>query len=152
MEIDICPRWVLAKLGIQPGRQNHVALFVSTLLALALLPLAIRIPHFCLMREVLGLPCPGCGISHSIMAVLRLKPVTAWDANPAGVAVALAFGFQLLARPIAIIVPRTSDFVSQASRHISNVELASLLLVWLSRAIHGGFNGSSFLFQVQHLN
>jgi hypothetical protein len=54
MEIDICPRWVLARLGIPQQSQHHVALLVSTLLALALLPLAIRIPHFCLMQRVLG--------------------------------------------------------------------------------------------------
>jgi hypothetical protein len=139
MEIDICPRWVLAKLRIPAQSQYHVALLISPLLALALLPLAIHIPHFCLMRRVLGIPCPGCGVSHSIMAILRLNPVLAWDANPAGVAVALAFCFQLVARPIAIMVPRTGDWVSQASRHISNAVLGSLLLVWISRVIKGGF-------------
>lgn len=135
MEIDICPRWVLAKLRIPPQHQYHVALLVSTLLALAFFPLAIHVPHFCLMRKVLQIPCPGCGVSHSIMALLRLNPARAWDANPAGVAVALGFCFQLVARPIAIMAPRTSDLVSQASRHISNAALGSLLLVWISRVI-----------------
>lgn len=135
MEIDICPRWVLAKLRVPTQCQYHVALLVSTLLALALLPLAIHVPHFCLMRKVLGIPCPGCGVSHSIMAILRLNPVMAWDANPAGVGVVLAFCFQLVARPIAIMAPRTSDLVSQASRHLSNVVLGSLLFVWISRVI-----------------
>jgi len=38
MEIDICPRWVLAKLRISEQSQHHVALLISTLLTLALLP------------------------------------------------------------------------------------------------------------------
>jgi hypothetical protein len=135
MEIDICPRWVLARLGIPERCQHHVALLVSALLVLALLPLAICVPHFCLMRKVLGIPCPGCGISHSMLAVLRLNPVMAWETNPAGIGVALAFCFQLAARPIAIMVPRTGDLVSQASRQISNVALGSLLAVWISRVI-----------------
>jgi hypothetical protein len=59
----------------------------------------------------------------------------AWQANPAGFGVASAFCFQLLARPIAIVAPRTGDFVSQLSRHISNVALAFLLLVWISRVV-----------------
>ena len=133
MEIDICPRWVLVKLGISEQHQHHVALFASALLALPLFLLAIHIPHFCLMRAVLGIPCPGCGISHSIMAVLHLDPARAWAANPAGVGVALAFCFQLVARPIAIMAPRASDLVSQASRNISNMALGGLLFVWVSR-------------------
>lgn len=96
MEIDFCPRWVLAKLGISESRQHHVALLGSTLLTLALLPLAIRIPHFCLMQKVLGIPCPGCGVCHSIMAILHVKPVMAWKANPAGVGVMSVFCFQLV--------------------------------------------------------
>ena len=135
MEIDICPRWILARLRIPGQSQHHVALLVSTVLTLALLPLVIYIPHFCLMQKVLGIPCPGCGVSHSIMAILRLTPVMAWKANPAGVGVASVFCFQLVARPMAIMAPRTGVLVSQASRHISNVALGSLLLVWISRVI-----------------
>ena|ERR1019366_53608 len=135
MDIDICPRWFLARLRISEPIQHHFALLVSALLTLALLPLAIHIPHFCLMQKVLGIPCPGCGVSHSIMAILRLNPVMAWEANPAGVGVASVFCFQLVARPIAIVAPRTGVLVSQASRHISNVALGGLLLVWVSRVI-----------------
>jgi hypothetical protein len=95
MEIDICPRWILARLRVPSQSQHHVAVLVSTLLSLALLPLALFIPHFCLMQKVLGIPCPGCGVCHSIMAILRLKPALAWEANPAGVGVASVFCFQL---------------------------------------------------------
>jgi hypothetical protein len=135
MEIDICPRWVLARLRVPQQTQHHVALLVSTLLTLAVLPLVTHIPHFCLMQKVLGIPCPGCGISHSVMALLRLKFGTAWQSNPAGVGVASVFCFQLVARPIAITAPRTGVLVSQVSRHMSNVALGSLLLVWVSRLI-----------------
>jgi hypothetical protein len=135
MEIDICPRWVLTRLRISVRSQHHVALLVSTLLTLALLPLAIYIPHFCLMQKALGIPCPGCGISHSVIAFLQLKPVIAWQANPAGVGVASVFCFQLLARPIAITAPRTGVVVSQLSRYLSNMALGSLLLVWASKLV-----------------
>jgi Protein of unknown function (DUF2752) len=93
MEIDICPRWVLGWLRIPEQSQHHVALLASTWLALALLPVAIHIPHFCLMQKVLGIPCPGCGISHSMIAFLRLNPRMAWQANPAGVGLASVFCF-----------------------------------------------------------
>jgi hypothetical protein len=135
MEIDICPRWVLARLRIPQQSQHHVALLVSTLLTLALLPLMVHIPHFCLMQKVLGIPCPGCGISHSMIAFLRLKPGMAWQANPAGVGVASVFCFQLGARPIAITAPPTGVLVSQVSRCMSNVTLGSLILVWMVRVL-----------------
>jgi hypothetical protein len=135
MEIDICPRWILTKLRIPEQSQDHVALLVSAWLTLALLPLAIHIPHFCLMQKVLGIPCPGCGVCRSILAILRLKPGMAWQANPAGVGVASELCFQLVARPIVIMAPQTSDLVSQASRHLSNAALGGLLLVWIIRVL-----------------
>ncbi len=133
MEIDICPRWILARLGVPERSQHHVALLVSTLFALLAIPIMARIPHICLMRKVLGIACPGCGISHSLTAILRLNPVAAWEANPAGLGVASVFCFQLVARPVAIAAPGTADFVSRMSRHISTVTLGCLLLVWISR-------------------
>jgi len=143
MEIDFCPRWILAKLHIPEQSQYHVGLLVSALLILLFLPLAIRIPHFCLMQRVLGIPCPGCGVCRSILAILRLKPGIAWRANPAGIGVASVFGFQLAARPIALMAPRTGSFVSQASRNISNATLGSLLLVWVYA--FGGYAMLNFL-------
>jgi hypothetical protein len=146
MEIDICPRWVLVHLRLPAQYQYHVALLVSTVLALAFLPVAMHVPHFCLIRTFLGIPCPGCGVSHSIMAILHLNLIMAWNANPAGIAVALFFCFQLVARPIAIMAPRTSDLISHASRYISNLVLGGLLVVWILRVIVGGLNGGNFLF------
>lgn len=45
MEIDICPRWLLGWLRVPQQTQRHVALLVSTLLTLVLIPLVIHIPH-----------------------------------------------------------------------------------------------------------
>jgi len=133
MEIDICPRWILTKLRVPQQSQHHVALLLSTLIALVSISIMARIPHICLMRKVLGIACPGCGVSHSLTAILRLNPIAAWRANPAGLGVASTFCFQLVARPVAIAVPGTGDFVSRLSRHISSVTLGGLLLVWIFR-------------------
>jgi hypothetical protein len=135
MEIDLCPRWVLSKLSVPERDQIHLSLLFSTLFALAVLPLAIFIPHFCLMQRFLGIPCPGCGILHAMMAILTLNPAAAWHSNPAGFAVALDLGFQLVARPLAILMPHTGESVCVASRFISKFGLASLLSVWIVRLI-----------------
>ena len=135
MEIDLCPRWVLSKLCVPERNQIHLSLLVSALFALAVVPAAAFVPHVCLMQRLLGVPCPGCGILHSMMAILRLNPGAGWNSNPAGFAIALGLGFQLVARPTAILVPRTGESVSIASEFISKLELASLISVWIVRLI-----------------
>ena len=135
MEIDFCPRWILAKLRIPERSQNHFAILISTLITLLLVPLVPHVPHFCLMKKVLGIPCPGCGISHSVMAAFRLHMARAWLANPAGISVALLFAFQIIARPLAIARPRAAGLVSSISRYGSNFSVIVLFAVWAYRVL-----------------
>jgi hypothetical protein len=131
MEIDICPRWILRKFNVPELKLDHVSILVSTLLALLLVPIVPHVPHFCLMQKVFGIVCPGCGISHSLLALIRLNVGASWRANPAGLAIAAVFCFQILARPVAIAAPRAGRFVSLLSCYGSNVAVALLLLVWV---------------------
>jgi hypothetical protein len=133
IEINICPRWILAKLHIPEQNLHHVAILISTIFVLLLVPVIPHVPHFCLMKKVLGIPCPGCGISHALMAVFHFDPVTAWRANPAGIGVAAVFLLQIMARPLAIAVPRKAGLVSSISRYASNLAMLVLLLVWTYR-------------------
>lgn len=133
MEIDFCPRWILAKLRIPERSQNHFAILLSTLAVLLVVPIIPHVPHFCLMKKLLGIPCPGCGISHSVIAAFQFDMAKAWLANPAGIAVALLFSFQIVARPVAIALPRTSAAVSSISRYGSNFSVILLFLVWTYR-------------------
>lgn len=135
MEIDFCPRWVLAKLHVPERSQHHFAILLSTLAALMLVPIILHVPHFCLMKKVLGIPCPGCGISHSLMAAFRFDLAKAWFANPAGIGVALLFSFQIVARPIAIALPGAGGIVSSISRNGSNLSVILLFLVWTYRVL-----------------
>jgi hypothetical protein len=135
MEINILPRWILVKLRVPEQSQHHAAMFISTLLVLSLVPVIPHVPHFCLMKKVLGIPCPGCGISHSVISVFHLDPAMAWRANPAGIGVAALFSFQLGARPMAISMPRTAAMVSSISRYASNIAMLVLFLVWIYRVL-----------------
>jgi len=135
MEIDFCPRWILAKLHVPERNQHHLAILVSTALVLLLVPIIPHVPHFCLMKKLLGIPCPGCGISHSVMAAFRLDMAKAWFANPAGIGVALLFAFQIIARPLAIAQPRAAGLVSLISRYGSNFSVILLFAVWAYRVL-----------------
>ena len=145
MEIDICPRWLLAKLGVSPERQIHFALLFSAAIVLVSAPLIGRIPHVCLMQALLGVPCPGCGVLHSMTALGRWHWASAWHSNPAGIAVAAMFAFQLVARTIAIAAAGAAGVVTRISRLYSYAVLGSLLLVWGIRLTIGGMHGSYFL-------
>ena len=133
MEINFCPRWILTRLRVPERSQHHLAILISTLVVFLLVPIIPHVPHFCLMKKLLGIPCPGCGISHSLMSVFRFDLAKAWFFNPAGIAVALLFCYQIVARPVAIALPRAAVVVSSISRCASNFSVVLLFVVWAYR-------------------
>jgi hypothetical protein len=135
MEINFCPRWILTKLHVPERSRHHFAILISTLLIMLFVPMIPHVPHFCLMKKFLGIPCPGCGISHSLMAAFRIDLARAWGENPAGIAVALLFCYQIVARPVAIALPPASAAVSSISRYGSNISVILLFLVWAYRVL-----------------
>ena len=145
MEINICPEWLLQKLRVPAHLRAHTALFFSSILVLGLIPFAGRIPHFCLMQRIFGLPCPGCGILHSISALLDLDLAGAARANPAGVLVVSLLAFQIVFRPIAACVPRCGGTISAVSIRWSNITVVVLLLFWVWKVLSGGVHVSGLL-------
>ncbi len=87
------------------SRHLMARLGASILAAIAL----IAVPHVlpalarwtdaaCLVRGLTGWPCPGCGITTSLLALGRGDIVASWAANPAGFGVAgLLLGQAILA-------------------------------------------------------
>ena len=140
MEINVLPRWLLAKLRISSGAQPHWALFLSSLLALFAPFLLIHIPHICLFRKLLGIPCPGCGILHGMASLLQMHIAAAWVSNPAAFFLAAFLVFQLIARPVALAFEVTRSAIGEISYHGDRVVGAALLLVWINRLIIGGIH------------
>ena len=135
MEINVCPEWVLEKLGIPPQARVHVALLASALFALASAPILVYIPHICLMRCLLALPCPGCGVLSAMIATMHGDLATALRTNAAGEGLAFLLGFQIIARPVALAWPRGGVLVSRVSRRGAQVVLGLLMLVWVLKLI-----------------
>lgn len=138
MEINICPEWLLAKLGIPCRARAHLALVLSAFIAAIGAPVLAYVPHICLMRTLLGIPCPGCGVLHALTAVMHGHLTEGWQANPGGVAFAVLLGFQIAARPVAIAWERAGGLVSIVSRHGSQAVLGLLIAVWVLRLFRGG--------------
>ena len=48
------------------------------------LPLIGEIPQLCTWKRLVGIDCPGCGLTRSIVALAHGQWATAWRFNPAG--------------------------------------------------------------------
>jgi len=72
--------------------------------ALGLLAALPSLPDFplCAYRIVTGHPCPTCGTTHSVWAIMHGRFVDAWYYNPAGFVVV----FVLLRRIMVLLAPK----------------------------------------------
>lgn len=137
MRIHVIPDWMLQRLGVPQKWRCHADAFLSAGLALFLAPVLIRIPHVCLFQRLLHIPCPGCGVLHSIQSCLGFHFAAALRSNPAGIFVAAAFMLELLLRPLAMAWPSSGYFVGKVSEYSASGTMAALLCVWLVRVIGG---------------
>ena len=135
MEINVCPRWLLAKLRVPLEAQPHLGVLLSTLLALVISPVLIRLPHFCLMQKLLHIPCPGCGVLHSLNSVLHLNFYSAWCFNPGGVVLAVSLVIQILGRTMQLAFDQHSETFGKIYAVSSRTTLVMLLAVWIERTI-----------------
>jgi hypothetical protein len=133
MEIYCCPARCLAWFGISEEKQIHAGFLFSTLAVMAVAPVLQLVPHVCLFQFAFGLPCPGCGITHSVLALIHFDFVGAWRQNPAGLFLAACLLYQLGARPLAMVRPHLQFRVNALSMWMGRTSLAVLLSVWLVR-------------------
>lgn len=96
---------------------------------------AIRLPAFCLFREITGLPCPGCGVTRSVLDLVCGRVHASWQENPAGGPVIIFFAASAI---LATAEARgiLSAMVAARIRLTADRALAvALLAVWVARLI-----------------
>jgi len=142
VEIAIIPRRLLRRLTADDQRGLHLNVLLSSALLLLFFlwlsrhpGLLSHIPHVCLAKRYLGIPCPGCAVTGSVLAFARGNLVRAWYLHPAGVLSVLFLGLQLPLRALAIRRREAGRVVSMVSRIFGSVLIACLLLVWTVRVI-----------------
>jgi hypothetical protein len=59
----------------------------------------IQLPELCYARRWLGIECPGCGLTRSMIAIMHGQLTAAWKFNPAGL---LVFGIVLFQLPYRV--------------------------------------------------
>ena len=89
----------------------------------------------CWLRDVSGLPCPGCGITPSLLALGRGDVVAACAANPAGLAVATLLIGQALVAAAALRSTGPGDAGYAWFARLDRVMIGGLAAVWVGRLI-----------------
>src|SRR5262245_30195969 len=92
-----------------PDRLYHIILLAicsSVLFGAALLSVRDRsqvvlpilqfpVPELCMMRRMVGIDCPGCGLTRCFISLAHGDLPTAWSYNPAGLWLFLIMAFQV---------------------------------------------------------
>lgn len=139
-----------ARLAPDAWTRHAVArLGASVLAALVLLAWPQALPALarwtdaaCLLRGLTGLPCPGCGITTSLLALARGDVVQSWAANPAGVMVAaLLVGQAVIAADALRAGPSAAGLASGGRLGwlsvLDRVAVGALLAAWVGRLVGG---------------
>lgn len=104
--------------------------------AIAQLSDRIGVPvAFCLFKKLLAIPCPGCGITTSVAALIHGHWREALAANAAGPLVVLFAAVQLLLSGAAAAHFLSVAKIVRLSRMNDQVLLTFLLLAWLTRIV-----------------
>ena len=96
--------------------------------------IGVPVAH-CALKMLLGIPCPGCGITTSIEALLRGNLAGALHANAAGPFVLLFVIAQILITIAAAARSLPDLTIARLSRLNDRSLVAVLLLTWLTRLI-----------------
>ena len=82
----------------------------------------------CPFRTVTGLLCPGCGVSHLCLALLRLDVAGAWQANPGLFVLLPPLG--VLAAYLAAVYVKTGRPAPGRRASVAAWAMAAWLLAW----------------------
>jgi hypothetical protein len=140
MDIAIIPRGFIERFVGAPDRRIHWNVLLSHIVLLTLglwitqLPrLLTQLPHLCLFQAILGIPCPGCGVTRSALAFITGDLRLAFAENPAGPAVVVAVLCQIPLRVLALARGNWGSTAVMISRTLTVAVLAALIVVWLFR-------------------
>lgn len=140
MDIAFIPRGLIERFGSSSEKRIHINILLSHLIVIIIMYSTIVfsvnlsfIPHICLFQYLFGIPCPGCGIIRSLLALCSGDLHSAWIQNPVGLLVGVYLIAQLPFRMLAIRADGWSRRVLYFSKLASTGIVIALIANWIHR-------------------
>lgn len=139
LDVILLPQRVLKCLRIPDGVEHHVnVLLSSALIALLFLTgwamrLAEMVPHWCIFQKVLGVPCPGCGMTRALHCMAAGELAASVRMHPCGALLVAALVTQTIVRFALIRGWISGGAAHQWIKHIGNSFVAALMGWWVWR-------------------
>ena len=139
MDFAIIPRSLLNRFEQDGERRIHLDVLLSAMLLFIAAVLIGRypmvptyLPHVCLVQALFGIPCPGCGITRSVLAVLAGDLTRAWLLNPAGPLLCAATALQLPLRSLALARACDGSTALGVSRAMTSLVFTVMFANWFA--------------------
>lgn len=137
MGISIIPYWAMRKILRSEAHLAPLNLAMSGTLILTAVYLVARyaiiagtVPHVCLFSYFTGYPCPGCGVTRSLIAMSHFDLAGSLDANPAGTLLMVLLASQIVFGGAFFINQYIGECLAKALRIVNKVFLTTIFLVW----------------------
>jgi len=91
----------------------------------------------CIFKRLTGFRCPGCGITHMIMAVCRLDFLTAWNENPFLFVALPVMGIVYAVNAVFYIQKGVKKQYGKGMRVLEYTMLLLTVIFWVVRNIPG---------------
>jgi hypothetical protein len=137
--IALLPGRLLSRCGLAAPAHWHINVMLSHGLLLALvlatpcLAWSGSVPHFCLCQSLVGLPCPGCGITRSLAAASRVDLASSLAIHPGGIAILVGLLLQFGLHAAMLTRPANKGSARFCSRVLERFTWLLLCAVWLGR-------------------
>jgi hypothetical protein len=137
LDVALLPKSLVRHLPVRPGLEHHANVLLSTALIVLvvlngrLLTAVESLPHWCLFKTALGIPCPGCGMTRSLSFLANGAVVSSWQLQPCGVLLAAVVLLQSITRVALLLGWATEKAANELIRNLGNWFIVALLMWWL---------------------
>ncbi|GEM_PF-1654779 len=143
MDLSFLPKLVIQKITHSDSEQINWNVFLSNVIVICLgwillhfdIRIYDKIPHFCLVKEILGIPCPGCGILRSISELVNFHFLNSIHYNPVGLMIVFSILSQTISRFLLIAGFLSQKFVNNQTRILNSLIITLLLANWIINLI-----------------
>jgi len=107
--LSVCLFILLAAFLLSPSRSVDEPLYIGSL----------PLPHACTFKSLTGLPCPGCGLSRSLVAAVHGDVTQSLHFHRLGLLTLVYIFFQAVYRIGAITVPSLTVHIRGLEKHLN---------------------------------